>query len=353
VIAIRWLVDPAVSGRLKVTVVVAIAILGILALVAVLAAGLLDTAWTRYRYTPLFDSGARDEFWFYHLRYLIFYPTLWPLIGILALAALAGKPRPAWFATVVFVVAFLLNSFAGPKATRYIVYAQPFLAILWGVGLAETWPPLRDYLCSLRNRLAGTFPLPANGRPPVAGALVILALALVLLFNPFWLRTATLMGNITVPPDRPVTDWRAAHEALQPWIDDAEIVLTTEELGALYFLGRYDVRFSPSKLGEIPLDQQFEFGLDHRTGRPVIGAAASVSRLIDCFASGLIIGPIEHWGSPILISKDVEAVITARAEQIDVPKESHLYAWGWRREAADTVPKGCVELERFSNRAGS
>ena len=33
------------------------------------------------------------------------------------------------------------------------------------------------------------------------------------------------------------------------------MVVTTEELGALYFLGRYDIRFSPSKLEEIDGEQ--------------------------------------------------------------------------------------------------
>ena len=39
-------------------------------------------------------------------------------------------------------------------------------------------------------------------------------------------------------------DWAAARDPLAPWLADAAIVLTTNELSALYYLGRYDVLIS-------------------------------------------------------------------------------------------------------------
>ena len=105
----------------------------------------------------------------------------------------------------------------------------------------------------------------------MAGVLLAGALGFLLLANAATIRTVALLADVTVPPEQPRTNWPAAREALEPWLKRADIVVTTEELGHLYFLGRYDVRFSPSKLGELGDMEQREFGLDHRTGRPVIG----------------------------------------------------------------------------------
>ena len=177
-----------------------------------------------------------------------------------------------------------------------------------------------------------------------------LALAIVFVMNPFWIRTAALIGNIALPMEIPATDWRAAREALAAWTERADMMIMTEELGAIYFLGRSDVRFSPSKLGELRRDQQHEFGIDHRTGRPVISTPESVEQLIECFPQGFVVGPIEHWGNPILISDEIQTILRRHAEPIQVPERSYLYAWGWKRESTSTQPAYCLNLMRFSGR---
>src|SRR5690606_8500988 len=109
------------------------------ALLFILAATLTDVLydmWDTLRSAPLFGYANRDEFWFYHIRFLLLYPTLWSLVGLLAVLAMARAPAVASFAATVFAVGFLLASIGGPKATRYLGFAQPFLAIVWGIGLA-------------------------------------------------------------------------------------------------------------------------------------------------------------------------------------------------------------------------
>ena len=64
-------------------------------------------------------------------------------------------------------------------------------------------------------------------------------------------RTSTILADVNIPPELPRTNWPAAKAALEPLLAEAGVVVTTEELGALYFLGRYDVRYSPSKLEEL------------------------------------------------------------------------------------------------------
>ena len=78
-----------------------------------------------------------------------------------------------------------------------------------------------------------------------------------------------------------------------------------EELGALYYLGRYDVRFSRSKLDELPRAERREFGLDPRTGRPVVSTRESLERILACYPSGVILGPQASWNNRILLDQDL------------------------------------------------
>jgi hypothetical protein len=340
--------DISAVKRKRATIGLILVGIGVLALAHV--TGVLDLAWDRFRATSLTNSPSRNEFWFYHVRFLLFYPTLWPLAGLFAVLAIVRTPKLAWFCISIFVISFLLGSFAGPKNMRYLSFAPPFLAIIWGIGLAQVMPALRDYTKEMRAKLIDSLALPHKFGSVIGTGAVVLILVIVLVMNPFWVRTAALIGNIALPTETPATNWRAAREALAPWTRDAGIMITTEELGAIFFLGRSDVRFSPSKLQELPPEEQHEFGIDFRTGRPIITTPASVEKLIDCFPRGFIVGPIENWGDPILISEEIQEILEQRAELIEVPQRSYLYAWGWNREPASTQPAYCPSLQRFSGR---
>ena len=325
----------------------------IASVLVVCAVSLFDEAQVlleRYQSTPLFAADTSNEFWYYHLRYHLFYPSLWPVVALLAVFAVAQSPRLGWFSTVVFAITFLLTSFAAQKATRYFSYAQPYLAIVWGLGLVSVLPVLGQHVKKCSLVLINSTGLTADRALRTGRVLAIVLVAIVLLANPFWLRSATMIADIAMPMEKPMTDWRAARTALAPWTRGADVMITTEELGAIYFLGRSDVRFSRSKFGELRPDQKFEFGIDQRTGRPIISRHESVELLIRCFSKGFIVGPLEHWGSPILIDTEVQAVVRAYAQPIEVPKASHLYAWGWNRPAELVKPAACGTLPKSLGR---
>lgn len=313
---------------------------------------MVEWAWSNYRRTPLFNAVRQDEFWFYHIRFLGFYAILWSLVGVLAVFAVIRSPRLAWFAISIFSISFLLMSFAGSKNTRYLSFAPPFLAVIWGVGLAQVAPALGRHATATWVQLRNTLDLPERLKTIVGTAVVVAALAVVVLTNPFWLRTATLIGDVAMPLEDPTTEWRAAREALKPWTTNAEIMIATEELGAIYFLGRTDVIFNPSKLAELPPGEEAEFGIDVRTGRPVISKPESLEQLIECFQSGFLVGQLHDWGHPIRFNQEMQAVLARRAKPIDVPKESHLFAWGWKREFREMNPGYCSKLTRFSSVLG-
>lgn len=344
VLGLPWLTDRGVPRGRKLAVV-GIAIVG---LGVVLSIGVSLGLWDIFRSTPLFNQKSQDRFWYYHAFYSLFYPTLWPLTGILGLAALVAWPRPALFALVTFAVSFLLNSAAASKSLRYIVYAQPLLFVVWGMGVAALWPALWSFLCGLQARLAPTLATLGLRRPTTAGVLIAGALLFLVAANPAWLRSVSLLANITVPPDQPPPNWPMVAAELEPWLAHADVVVTTEELATLYFLGRYDIRFSPSKMGELKPDQRHEFGLDFRTGRPVISTRESLERVLACYPTGVILGPTASWGSPTLLNPELVRLIEAETQPIELPARSRLFAVEWRHPTGGAPKRAdCSDLPSF------
>ncbi len=271
------------------------------------------------------------------------------MTGLLALYAVTMRPLAASMALAVFAVGFLLNSFAASKSLRYIAYAQPFLFVLWGIALAALWPQLLGFLRLVHGRLAGGV-RELGGGAWMASVVLAGALGFLIVANAATIRTVALLADVTVPPEQPRTNWPVARETLAPWLARADIVVTTEELGHLYFLGRYDVRFSPSKLGELGDAEQREFGLDYRTGRPVIGTRDSLERILGCYPSGIIVGPAAHWGRPELINNDLGSLIMAHARPLDLPPGSQLRAYVWENPSASLAPERCQGLPSFADR---
>jgi hypothetical protein len=341
------LLDPATPARRRAGVAAAVLGLGLAALAALWAAGLPAELWREYRSVPIFNQGNRDEFWYYHAWYSLLYPTLWPLTGVLALAALAARPGPAGLALCVFAVGFLLNSFGGQKSLRYIAYAQPFLFALWGMGLAALWGPLKGLAAGLAGRLATALTPPAApaAARPAARGLLALALLFLLLANPAWLRTAGLLAEVDLPGEEPSPDWAAARPALEPLLARVAVVVTTEELGALYYLDRYDVRFSPSKMGEIPEEDRREFAADPRTGRPVVATPESLALLMDCHPEGLFLLASRQWGREHIFSEAVRRLILERATPVPLPRGTRVTAYAWRNpEGAPRPGAACASL---------
>lgn len=340
----------ATQNRLRVGLTVAVAVTFVVVLCTLAFHEEARLLWQRYRAAPLFAADTSGEYWYYYLRYHLFYPSLWPVVAVLAVFAVARSPRLGWFATVVFAITFLLTSFAAQKATRYFSYAQPYLAIVWGLGLVSVLPVVGQHIKSSSLAVIESTGLFSQKAILAARVLAVVVVATVVLANPFWLRTSAMIADVALPMETPMTDWRAAQAALAPWTDEAGILITTEELGAMYFLGRSDVRFSRSKFGELRENQKFEFGIDQRTGRPIISRPESVELLIQCFPKGFVVGPSADWGSPILIDAEIQAVIRAHAQPIAVPKTSHLFAWGWDRPAEAVKPAACATLPKSLGR---
>jgi Dolichyl-phosphate-mannose-protein mannosyltransferase len=336
-VGLPWLrAAPGVHKGIAIALVV-VAIVGVAPMLP------LSELLERYRYTPLFDAATRNHFWYYHQFLLLYYPTLWPLFPLAALAALAHRPRPALFCLCVFVPAFLLLSFGGMKATLYLTFVLPFLFVLWGIALGYVWTRLRAFVVEVTDGAMRGLGIP---RSPAIGAVLIAAtIGFVLLANTAMVRTATMLAGVTVPPEIDPPDWAAAADPLRRWLDQASVVLTTSDLETLYFLGDYDVLINKSRLSELP--ERAEFGRDPRTGRPVVSTPESVGLIIDCFPDGLIVTSEHRWRVTHQLDNAVADLITKRTVPIELPRSSQMMAFRWEGTPGAPALAACVDLPRM------
>jgi Dolichyl-phosphate-mannose-protein mannosyltransferase len=330
----------ALGGNARVAMALAVATVALLALAPVWFPREL---WHSYRFTPLFDTGTRNQFWFYHQELNFYYPTPWPLFPLAALAALALRARPAVFCLCVFVTGFLLISFGGPKAILYATFVLPFLFVLWGMAFAYVWAGVRRFVLEVTDdglRGVGIPPWPA-----IRTALIAATLGFVLLANTALIRTATMLAGITVPPELPATRWWELPELLGPWLARDPVVITSSELDALYYLGDYDVTLSKTRLSDSPAGAA-EFERDRRTGRPVVSTPESVDRIIRCFPEGLIVVDVFRWRRAAYVDDATADLIARRTEPVPLPPRTRLLAFRWADGGARTS-EACADLRQL------
>ncbi|HEX2525888.1 MAG TPA: glycosyltransferase family 39 protein [Geminicoccus sp.] len=325
-----WFLRKDVPAGRKIGLIVAGLLLLVLALVVAQATGKLDVALRMYRATPQWSAENAGNVVYYHTWFLLFYPTLWTLLPVLLAVALVAAPRPTFFAAVLFGLGIALHSFAGNKSMRYVFYVLPFLYIIWGIALAAL---IRRVVSFTRAHAGIAFARLAPGRSAGTAATIFLVLAVLWVVgaNAAFVRTVTLLADITVPPAQPAPRWAEVLPILRPDLEKADVVLTSNELDSLYFLGRYDILISRSRMGEVRTQGRGkeEFTLDIRTERPVVATPDAVDKIIDCFPTGLLVTPTFRWRNQPMIDDSVADLVVRRMEPIDLPDGSRIKAFRW------------------------
>lgn len=293
-----------------------------------------------YRSTPEWNAARRNDFWFYHFWLDLYYPTLWPIFPFAALIALVHRPKPALFSLCIFVPAFVLYSFAGPKDLDYLFYALPFLFIIWAIAFVAVLAGLRRFLAATAERALGA--IGVVPRTYLVTGVLAASIGFVVLANTATVRTVAMLAGVTVPPEVRHPDWAAAAEPLRPWLDQASVVLTTSDLEMLYFISDYDVLINKSRLSELP--EAVEFGRDSRTGRPIVSSPESVALIIDCFADGLIVTSKHRWRVPSQLDDAIADYVIRHMVPVDLPRSSQIMAFRWERPPGAAVPATCADL---------
>ena len=327
----RWL---AIAG-------LAVLGFGALALLALsgIGAGLLDA----FRWTPDWAAASKNQFWFYHALLTLYYPTLWSVTGIAFLVAMAYRPRPVGFCLCIFLPAFILQSIGGMKHLRYVYYIMPFLFVIWGIALAHLierfWPFLKEAADKTLDVLAPNLPK-QRLRTGLLGAVLLFTL----FANAASIKTVAMLAGVTVPPMTKPPEWDVASEALEPYLEGA-VLLTTSEMETLYAFDRYDILISNSRMSELlrnnggHLDGQDigEFSMDWRTGRPVVSEPESIDLIMSCFEKGVIVSNVYRWRFGPQLDDEVADVIEAKATKIELPPSSRITAYRWGAASASST----------------
>jgi hypothetical protein len=332
---------PWLGGKRRLQLLIAATVLatGVMLVSAIAQVGILEQLWQEYRWTPLWAAENQHKIYYYHVRLLELYPFLWALTPFAALAALTAWPRAATFCLTVFGSSLVLLSFGGMKSDRYLFGVLPFLFALWGMGFAATFAWLREGVLALADQVLSALPVRLPERPARLGLITIsLAFLFAASGEPMQTARALISGHLPHAPGRNVIspDWPQARPLLAPWLERAEVVVTTDELSALYFLGRADLVISGTRLSEV--GDHSDFSRDPRTGVPVIKSADALREVIACRQNGLIVIPRFDLDAEWTVSKETREALVGLTDSVALPGLDELRVFRWRTPAAALRP---------------
>jgi hypothetical protein len=268
---------------------------------------------TMFRSAPLWVTYAADRPHYYLVILARATPLLWPIFPAAAVVAFAWERRLTVFFVTAFALALLTHSAAAAKSMRYIYYALPFMAVVFGMALS------------------GLYAFAGRVRPPAfvggtAAPWMLLLVGLVAALSQEGQNAARrVVGSGANRNYGGETDWISAVPVLQPLVTTADRVVTSNSMKALYYFGRYDYELNASIVLETAT--RAEFGLDERTGRQAIGTAESVRKVLDMPGRALIVLEEEKIIDSTGVSPAALETIVARCAEVSVPPAAGIRAW--------------------------
>jgi 4-amino-4-deoxy-L-arabinose transferase-like glycosyltransferase len=346
-VVLPWLWRQRGRPRVLWTIVPSGILLAVIGAMAAIETGIAGDLWHAFTTRPL-HALPRDQLWFYQLELIQRYPTLWPVFPFLALLALATRPRPTLFCCCVFIPAFAVLSLAAFKHFIYIYFAMPFLFVVWAVALARWGHVLWRCIVTATERAVAQV-TPELPQGPCKWGLIALGVLFLVLSNGAPARTLLKPFGIALGADETSADWATAAAVLRPWLENASIVLTPDDVHALYYFGDYDIAVNPNLPSEIPSlggGDAGEFSVDPRTGRPAIGTAASLRLIMACYPDGLFVADLTSYPATRAGSESpaITSLIQHEMKPIELPPESGVVAFHWERAETTSPPRECASL---------
>ncbi len=312
----RWIVGASIVATL---LVLAIAMRGTLEV-------LLDT----YFASALWNSS--DTPLYYFSLYRESFGLFWGLAPAAFLLALVARPAPALFCTCIFVVAFVIQSLGGMRSERFMFYALPFFFIVWGIAADVAGRAAVGWLREELPKFSFFTQRPSLTRSlSCAGILAIGCFALVM--APF-VETSVKMtlGKRTDPPDywdRYRTNWGQAAAFLRKVREQHEVVIASQPLHAIYYLGDVDYALNATTLADIA-PPGTHAAIDPRTGRLLFDDVATLQAVTRCHRSGAIIIHGPAFGNPTRVDQNVADYFVANFEQLSIPVKTDLLVFRWQ-----------------------
>ncbi len=300
------------------------------ALVAGLAAawalGIVEWGVFNYRFAPAWAQNTLDDYLFYHRWLFDEYPLLWAGFPIAALVARRRARELTLFCSLVFCVAFVLHSFAGPKSKRFLLYAMPFFFAIWGVAISHG---IELVLRVVRARAPSARETFATAMAWIAIGATALIVAYV---NPAF-RTSFDMLRLSdaqwYAPQwyRGYADWESAAKAIAPLQENASALVSGSAAKALYFMGRADYEISATNREETK--DRAEFGRDLRSGTPVISTPESLRLIMTRHETGVVIIETARWRRAVNVPDEIADTLEAETKRVELPEEWRLMLFKW------------------------
>ena len=310
--------------------------------------GLLDGVWAAYNSSDDWAVIRATDLFYYHKRLVSQYATLWSLFPILLVVAFARNASVTGFSAVLLVTVLFLASGGAMKADRYIFFTLPFFLSIAGVAIGEAIPWFRRQITEILRRWRRL-----AERPILLGALANAGLVLTLLFvlgsNRASVTTARFLTSQHVTEGGAYgqqPNWIAARSVLRSLADSSDVVIGSWPLATWYYLKRLDVSLLAPELttgeGRLP-----EFAIpEWYLPRPTISEPESLSRIVDCTGSGLVIIEEGHWRTPWVVNDALADYTESYLDRIAVPEEWKLLVFRWEEEMPEREAGPCpVEPE--------
>jgi hypothetical protein len=314
----------------------------VVALIGLAYAG--SSMYRSYSFSPLWNSKIHAGYYFIFFRNQL--GAFWSLLPLAIVLSLLAKPRPAFFFACVFTIAFLLQTFGGMRAERYLFYAMPFFATLWAIAITDVFRRLnRQIVAALSSRdYPGARVISANQLS--AATLAMLTLCAVLM-TPAAETTVRMVLN--KPSHSPTywhyhpTSWNAARPAIQALVRESDIFLTSQAYHAIYYIGDFDVEISANGPTEIRASGD-RITIDHRTGRRVIDDSTALREIVACNSSGVLVVHQRGWRHFSSVNDDVADFVESHLNRVDVPEEwgMRIFRWGGGDSAIIELRKAAI-----------
>ncbi len=308
--------------------------------VLILAAGtwlFLSGTWheatAAFGQVGLWAESQEGNLRYYHYHLLSHYPLLWAPFPAMALWALHRRPRLISLWLAVFGTILVVHSIAGWKADRYIFYALPFFFMVSGVVVGSILRRLFVELRQASARVPGVLRTRAGG--PLAAGLIVLSILFAAWGNPAFSYSGRMILGTDATWPFPVlyrgeADWRAVDQALRERSEASELLITSTEQKARYFLGRGEVILSANYLGRDSEGRPNpEFHPNNKTGLPVISRPETVEGVIDCHRSGLLLIEDNHWRREWSVPDDVADRIEALTRRMPLDSGWRIHGFEW------------------------
>jgi hypothetical protein len=295
-------------------------------------AGLIAKSIAMMNYADLWAIASVDNYRFYYAILHTNYAPLLSLFPLLLVFAVRRQPLLALLCASVFGVGFISLSIAAWKAERYFSYLLPFFFVVVAIGLSSGLVSLYRYLYSLLSQTRLSL-IPPKGKLLVTVAMVMAIFGFAMLGNYAFLTTARLLTRdhqVSFPlmgPRDGALSWSQAAAKLKPIASEVEVVVSSDDLKAIHYLGRVDYILSPNSLRSLP-----EFTPNHLTNAPMVVSVDAIRTIMKRHRSGLFVVQSMSLGggTPTSLPRLLATRLVAeQAELIDLSNEWGITAYRW------------------------